>query len=241
MAAILCPACGAEMAGHRLEARLGRSVDVDLCPACQFMWFDRGESLQLSPAATLKLFRVVGEHGPRSRRPSPAEMPCPRCRVRLALAHDRQRNTPFQYWRCPAGHGRLTSFFDFLREKDFVRPLSKEQVEALRRNVQTLNCSNCGAPVDLGQRSSCEHCGSPLSMLDLEQAGRLVAQLREADRTDKPVDPTLPLDLIRARREVETAFAAIEGQPGWPSPPSGSDLVGQGLAALVRWLGKRVD
>lgn len=238
--ATLCPACGAAMAAHVFEARLGRSVEIDLCLPCQLFWFDRGESLQLSPSATLKLFRLVGEHGPRARRPSPGEMQCPRCRVRLALAHDRQRNTPFQYWRCPAGHGRLTSFFDFLREKDFVRPLSKEQVEELRRNVQTLNCSNCGAPIDLGKGSACEHCGSPLSMLDLEQAGRLVAQLREADRTDKPVDPTLPLEMIRARREVEQSFAAIEGQPGWPSPPSGSDLVGQGLAALLRWLGTSI-
>jgi hypothetical protein len=222
------------MAAHTFEARLGRSVAIDLCLECQLFWFDRGESLQLSPASTLRLFRLIGEHGAQSRRPLPAELPCPRCRGRLQLAYDRQRNTRFQYWRCGAGHGRLTSFFDFLREKDFVRPLSKEQVENLKRSVDAVNCSNCGGPVDLATGSACTHCGSPLSMLDLEQAGRLVAQLREADRTDRPVDPTLPLQMERARREVEAAFASFDKQAEWTLD------VGSGLAALARWLGKTV-
>jgi hypothetical protein len=220
------------MATHAFEARLGRSVSIDLCLECQFLWFDRGESIQLTPASTLKLFRIIGEHGAKGRRPSPAEMLCPRCDARLGLAHDRQRNTRFQYRRCPGGHGRLTSFFDFLREKDFVRPLSAEQVEAVRRSVDALNCSNCGAAVDLARGSACGHCGSPLSMLDLEQTGRLVAQLREADRTAKPLDPTLPLEMERARREVEAAFAAFQEEPEWTRD------VGAGLAALARWLGK---
>jgi hypothetical protein len=221
------------MAGHTFEARLGRSVAIDLCLACQFFWFDRGESVQLSPGSTLKLFRVIGESGASGRRPLPSEMGCPRCGARLGLAHDRQRNTRFQYWRCPAGHGRLTSFFDFLREKDFIRPLSREQVEELRRTVQTVNCSNCGAPIDLAVGSTCGHCGSPPSMLDLEQAGRLVAQLREADRPDKPVDPALPLEMARARRDVEAMFATFEKQPELTLD------VGAGISALARWLGKR--
>jgi hypothetical protein len=222
------------MAAHTFEARLGRSVSIDLCLECQFLWFDHGESIQLSPASTLKLFRTIGEHGASGRRPLPRDVACPRCEGRLALAHDRQRNTRFQYWRCPAGHGRLTSFFDFLREKDFIRPLSREQVEELRRRVDAVNCSNCGGPVDLAVGSACGHCASPLSMLDLEQAGRLVAQLREADRTGKPVDPTLPLDMERARRDVEAAFATFQNEPEWTLD------VGAGLAALARWLGKSV-
>jgi ribosomal protein S27AE len=219
------------MASHTFEARLGRSVAIDLCLECQLFWFDQGESIQLSPGSTLKLFRIIGEHGAKGRRPPPSETTCPRCRARLALAHDRQRNTQFQYWRCPAGHGRLTSFFDFLREKDFIRPLSREQIEALRSTVDTVSCSNCGAPVDLARGSACGHCGSALSMLDLEQAGRLVTQLRQADRTG-PVDPTLPLQMERARREVEATFASFQSQPEWTMN------VGAGLAALARWLSK---
>jgi hypothetical protein len=234
-----CPGCGRPLAEHTFEARLGRSVAIDLCLDCQFLWFDKGESVQLSPTATLKLFRMIGEHGARGRKPSAPELPCPRCAAPLVLAHDRQRNTAFQYRRCPADHGRLTSFFDFLREKDFVRPLSREQVEQLRASVDTVGCSNCGAPVDLGRGSSCSHCGSPLSMLDLQQAGRLVAQLRDADRTDKPVDPALPIEMARARRDVEAAFAKFEQQPEWTLDVARGGLVGAGLNALVRWLAKR--
>jgi hypothetical protein len=233
-----CPGCGAAMTAQTYEGRLGRSVALDLCLECQFLWFDHGESLQLSPASTLRLFRLIGEHGARKRGPSSNELRCPRCGTRLGLAHDRQRNTSFQYWRCPDRHGRLTTFFDFLREKDFIRPLSPAQVEELRRNVQTVNCSNCGAPVDLARGSVCGHCGSPLSMLDVRQTERLIARLREADRTDKPVDPTLPLQLARARREVETAFASFERQPGWFAEVSTAGVVGAGLAALARWLSK---
>jgi len=221
------------MEAHTFEARLGREVTIDLCFACQLFWFDKRESIQLSPSATLRLFRMIGEHGAKSRRPLPGETHCPRCQSRLGLAHDIQRNTRFQYWRCPAGHGRLTSFFDFLREKDFVRPMTREQIERLKASVDTVNCSNCGGPIDLMKGTSCAHCGSPLSMLDLEQAGRLVAQLREADRTGKPVDPALPLEMEKARREVEQAFARFEHQPG-------ADLdIGASLAALVSWFGKR--
>jgi ssDNA-binding Zn-finger/Zn-ribbon topoisomerase 1 len=229
-----CPACGAPMAGHSFEARLGRSVSIDLCPECQFLWFDQAESIQLSPASTLKLFRTIGEQAASGRRPPPPAMACPRCAAPLGLAHDRQRNTAFQYWRCPAGHGRLTSFFDFLREKDFIRPLSREQLDELRRSVGAVNCSNCGAPIDLAAGSSCAHCGSPPSMLDLRQAGRLVAQLQEADRGAAAVDPMLPLEMERARRNVEATFAAFERDPEWTLD------VGAGLAALARWLGRSV-
>jgi hypothetical protein len=86
----------------------------------------------------------------------------------------------FEYRRCPQGHGRLTSFFNFLREKDFVRPLSAAQLAELRKNVQSVNCSNCGRPSTWCNGSACGHCGSPLSMLDLGQAGALVTKLREA-------------------------------------------------------------
>ena len=138
--------------------------------------------------------------------------------------------------RCPKDHGRLITFVEFLREKDFIRPLSAQQIEELRRNVQIVNCSNCGAPIDLTNSSSCGHCGSPLSMLDMKRAGALVAELREADRPDRPIDPALPLRLARARREVEAAFASFERGPGWFDDVSQGGLVGAGLSALARWL-----
>jgi hypothetical protein len=235
-----CPGCGKPMAAQTLDGHLGRAVAIDLCLVCQVFWFDQRESLQLTPGSTLRLFRLIGEQAGAKRGPVAAEPRCPRCGSRLVATHDMQRNTPFQYWRCD-WHGRLITFFDFLREKNFIRPLSPEQVEELRRNVQTVNCSNCGAAIDLAHASTCGHCGSPLSMLDVQQTQQLVAQLQKADLSDKPVDPALPLQLERAKREVETAFAPFERGPGWFGDVSKSGLVGAGLAALARWLGKASD
>jgi hypothetical protein len=102
--------------------------------------------------------------------------------------------------------------------------------------VQTIHCSNCGAPIDLARGSACPHCRSPLSMLDMAQAGKVVEQLRRADRTGQPIDPALPLELARARREVEAAFSGVPDRRGWFADVSASGLVNAGLHALARLL-----
>jgi DNA-directed RNA polymerase subunit RPC12/RpoP len=227
------------METHTLDGHLGRPVTIDLCHACQAFWFDARESLSLTPGSTLTLFRIIGERAAHPHNTAESAK-CPTCRARLRRTHDMQRDTRFQYFACPNGHGRLTSFFDFLKEKNFIRPLSAEQIAELRRNVQTVNCSNCGAPVDLSKGHACDHCGSPLSMLDMKQAEALVAQLQKAeDRTRQPVDPSLPLELARARRDVELSFAKLEGQGTWFEPDSSNDLVAAGLNAIARWMKSR--
>ena len=147
-----------------------------------------------------------------------------------------QRSTRFEYFRCPNEHGRLTTFFDFLKEKDFIKPLTPPQIAELRKNIQSINCSNCGGPVDLARGSDCDHCGSPLSMLDMHQAERLIAQLRDADRSDTPIDPALPLALARARREAESAFEGLPGHKHWDNDTWSLGLVGAGLSDLIRLL-----
>lgn len=226
------------MSTHTFAGHLGRSVELDLCLGCHVFWFDQRESLQLTPGATLQLFRVIGEQTSKERRALAAVTKCPRCSSQLVVTHDRQRNVSFQYRRCPHGHGRLTTFFDFLREKHFVRPASPEQLAELRQNVQSVNCSNCGAPIDLATRSACEHCGSPLSVLDLKAAGALISQLQHADTPDRPIDPTLPLRLEQARREVDLAFSGPQSRNWFEVKPS-SDLVAAGLEMLNRWLRPR--
>jgi hypothetical protein len=147
-----------------------------------------------------------------------------------------QRTTKFEYLSCPNAHGRLTTFFDFLREKDFIRPLTPQQIEDLRTNVQSVNCANCGAPVDLTTRTACAHCGSPLSMLDVKQAEKLVAQLQKAeDRAHQPIDPTLPIELERVRRETDRTFATLGRDDLWFKDVSSTDLVGAGLSMVARW------
>jgi hypothetical protein len=220
-----------------LTAHLGRPVTVDLCQPCQSFWFDERESVSLTPGSTLALFRIIGERVARPRLGDADLAKCPRCHARLRLTHDMQRTTRFEYLRCPNEHGRLTSFFDFLREKDFIRPLTPQQLAELRQNVQSVNCSNCGGSVNLAEGDACAHCGTPLSMLDIAQAEKLVHQLQHAaDRTSGPVDPSLPLELARARREVEAAFAGTGTNAGWFESVSSEGLVSAGLTALARWL-----
>ena len=232
-----CPHCGAGMVEQTLDGHHGRPVLIDLCHPCQSFWFDSHESPSLTPGSTLALFRVIGEHIARPMRTRADLAKCPRCQARLRRTHDMQRTTRFEYLSCPHGHGRLTTFFDFLREKNFIRPLTPEQIAELRRNIQIVNCSNCGGPVDLTHHAACGHCGSPVSMLDMQQAEALVAQLRKADaRATQPVDPALPLEMARARREVEQAFAGVQGDALWWRDVTSSGLVAAGLGAVARWL-----
>jgi len=225
------------MQEQTLDGHMGRSIAIDICHLCQSFWFDTHESVNLTPGSTLQLFKLIGEHITRSQRTNTDLSKCPRCKAHLRRSHDMQRTTRFEYLSCPNGHGRLTTFFDFLREKDFIRPLTPQQIADLRRNVQTVNCANCGAPVDLTTGTMCAHCGTALSMLDLAQAERLVAQLQKADaRAHQPIDPALPIELARARRETELAFSTLEGGDQWYIDVTSLDLVGAGLKAVFRLL-----
>jgi len=221
------------------DGHLGRSVVIDICHSCQCFWFDTRESVSLTPGSTLALFRVIGEKLTRPQHSNAEVARCPRCKGRLRRTQDMQRATRFEYLNCPNGHGRLISFFDFLREKDFIRPLTPQQIAQLRENVGSVNCANCGGPVDLSKSAACSHCGTPLSMLDMKQAEKLVAQLQKAEaRASQPVDPTLPIELLRARRETERAFAGIHDDDLWFKDVASTDLLGASLTAVARWLKK---
>jgi len=224
-----------------MDAHLSALVGVDLCASCHGFWFDKYESLKLSAGSTLKLIKLIGEHTAAGK-PQPSSKPqCPRCAVPLVLTNDMQRSTRFRYFRCQKGHGRFIGYFDFLREKNFIRALSQEQIRELRRNVQILNCSNCAAPIDLTKTSACEHCGSPLSMLDMSQPQELLKELEQAAQP-KPISPSLPYDLAMAKRDMERMFGPRQpGEPDLWGAPSSPGLVEAGLSALVRWLKTDLD
>jgi len=225
--AIACPGCSLPMAQLSVDAHYGRTVSLDLCHACGAFWFDVNESLALTPGAVLKLFVVIAErHG--ERRPPSGSSTCPRCRRTLALTFDMQRNVHFTYWRCPAEHGRFTSFAEFLREKDFVRPLSGPELDQLRANVKMIHCSSCGAPIDLERTSTCGYCRAPVSVLDAHQVETVVAQLKRDDVDRKTVDPTLPMRLMADRLHVERLFKDLDRSPG---------LIEAGLAGVAELLG----
>lgn len=232
-----CPSCGRPMDTLSLDGHNGIAVEIDLCGGCQAFWFDQHESLQLSPGSTLKLFGIIGGHATAPKPRMGDLLRCPRCRARLEAVQDMQRSTPFRYWRCDSGHGRFISFFEFLREKDFIRQLTPAQVQELRQNIQSVNCSNCGAPIDLARGSVCSHCGSPVAMLDMSHAGQLVDQLRRAAEP-RPIDPGLALDLELARRQVDASFAAMGADEKWMAQVSAFGLVEAGLNAVAGWFKK---
>jgi hypothetical protein len=224
------------MTAMKLDAHLSAPVEIDVCTACQAFWFDKYESLKLSPASTLQLMKLIGEHSA----PAiafPETLNCPRCGESLRLTNDLQRSTRFTYWRCVREHGRFIRFFEFLREKNFIRQLSRREIDELRQNVQVLNCSNCGAPIDLAVASACAHCKSPVSILDMKQPQQLLEQLRRAAEP-APVDPALPLELARARRSVEIALGPADSRAEWWTDVSATGLVQAGLSAVARWLRK---
>src|SRR3954468_17529697 len=85
---MLCPRCHAGMEGEVLDARLGTTVSIDVCRSCQVLWFDSHEDLQLAPASTLKLFRMIAKHADAPAATAPgteasAEPACPWCDLRL--------------------------------------------------------------------------------------------------------------------------------------------------------------
>src|SRR5262245_30138790 len=231
-----CPNCSGPMNSMVLEDRMGMPVDIDVCAGCHAFWFDKYESLKLAPASVLKLMKFIGENSA-GKTPFAQTMSCPRCRVPLRMTNDMQRSTRFSYFRCPNDHGRFIRFFEFLREKDFIRPLSAEQIAELRQNVQTVNCSSCGAAIDLTTGSICTHCGSPLSMLDMKQSQRLLDQLTQAAQP-KTADPMLPLKLEMAKREVELWAGPESHADLWRELGTASGLVEAGLSVVARWLNK---
>jgi len=218
---IRCPGCGNAMQRLTVEGVLGRQIDVDLCMQCRAFWFDPYETLHLTPASTLKIFSIIAEKSGDATSSFPTECYCPKCGARLHLAHDRQRNTPFQYWRCEREHGRFTPFVDFLREKDFIRPLSPEQLAELRANVQVVNCSNCGAAIDLAHDSVCSHCGSPISVIDVKK----MVELAKGVATPQAAAAPPPIVFFPQARDDRASF----------------NLVDEGLRAISGWLANLLD
>ena len=222
------------------ERFYGRRVEIDLCRPCQAFWFDDQELLQLTPGATLELLSVIQDGDGAPRHPLGSEAACPRCDARLVETHDRQRETRFSYARCPEGHGRFLTFYQFLQAKNFVRALSGREIGELRKTIRQVHCSNCGAPVDVQVGARCGFCRSPLAILDPDQVRKAVAGLERGEQQRRAVDPALPLRLAAAKRKTEWAWADIPGGQDWPTllREEGSDLVQVGLRALAGWLSR---
>ena len=191
------------MAPLDLDRKPSGKLTVDLCGACQAIWFDSFESVQLTPGATLDLFRAVHAAKPETPRALSQQLSCPRCETLLALTHDLQHTTRFTYYRCRYGHGRFTPFFQFLREKNFVRPLAHAELERLKASVRTIRCASCGAPVDIERSTVCRYCQAPIVALDPDAVEKALHELDEAEHQRVTPDPDRIGDSIVALARLD--------------------------------------
>lgn len=209
-----------------LSNRLGGPVDIDVCWPCHVIWFDHLESTSLAPAAVIDLFKRIHAARDLGRNTVSMTPACPICARGLSATSDLTRAGRFTYQRCPSGHGRLISFVQFLREKQFVRTLQPAELARLKLTVRQIRCSSCGGPVDLTSDSACTHCGSAVSVLDEEAVTKALAGLEQANaRQQAAPDPQKMADAIlethRPPRKAET--------PWWNEPVRH----GGGIADLV--------
>lgn len=229
MAALTCPACSGTMTTRSLARDPLAPLPVDTCDACQALWLDATESQQMTPGAVLSMFRVIAAAKPAERRAYPALLPCPRCTTPLSLTQDIQHTTRFTYYRCRYDHGRFTPYVQFLREKNFIRPLDESEIARLRAVVTTVRCVSCGGPVPLDRSAVCPYCGAPVMLLDPNALEHAVERLQtqEAKRT-APAAPSGDAVIAIANVERELAKARREDA----GATGGVDLVMLGFRAL---------
>ncbi len=192
------------MVEETYDANYGGRATIDVCHACNGMWFDGKESLQLTPGATLQLFRSA--HA-RTARPMAQDGShrCPRCAAPLVTVHDQVKGTRYTSDRCDE-HGRFETFFQFLREKALVRQPTAQELQKLRDSVKQIACSNCGAPISIATESTCTHCRAPVCILGGEKLEATLARLQEAEARRTTVDPTVAARLIMDKLDVNAMW-----------------------------------
>ena len=178
------------------------------------------------------MFKALDTNRAASRTPLPELLDCPRCSLRLTLTQDLQRTTRFRYYRCTFGHGRLTPFVQFLLEKNFVRPLSGAELATLKARVRTVQCSNCGAPVDLQRDTACSYCHSPIAILDPDAVTKALKDLTLAEVKSKTIDVDQLADALTMRPPPPEPGAYTRGVYYQDASIAG-DLVAAGISIIA--------
>ena len=236
-----CPSCRSAMEVHVLpgvNGVHGGVVELDLCFACQGMWFDPQENLKLSPAAVAELFKLLHDHRDTHRQPLAAPLGCPHCKMALTQGFDVVRSGRYITHRCANGHGRFSAFSSFMIEKGFVRQLTRPEIDDIAQRVAVIHCTGCGAPVNLRKDHACPHCRSAFSLLDpkaVEKAlqGYAKASTASADTPNKVHDVVDAL--IALERDRERAKRTDQAQTGrllTRDVDDGVDLLAVGVAMV---------
>jgi hypothetical protein len=231
---------------HHFSTRLGGRMELDICFACQGLWFDRNENLQLASASVVDLFKLLHEHRIDEHNSIAKQMACPRCKGGLQQGFDVVRSGRYMTYRCTAQHGRFSTFAAFMVEKGFARQLSPAEVKELGARIQAIHCNSCGAAVDIRKDAACPYCRTAFSLLDPQAVAQA---LQEHSRRAGPISTNAPqghitveavadamMDLERERRN-----AARTAHQLWSRPASGSndlmgDLLGAGIVLVWKML-----
>ena len=172
-----CTNCSAKMMLYSLPGHYSGAVEIDVCMDCNAIWFDQGESTQLSPDGTVALFQLIQQRGGTATSAASKfgeGLRCVTCGDGMQITNDQVKGTRFAYQACRKGHGRLTTFYNFLAEKQFVRELTQAERAKLAATVQQVRCSGCGAAVNIGKVDACEYCRAPVSVFDRDAAKKAV-------------------------------------------------------------------
>ncbi len=223
-----CPGCGQRMQPLVLDRKPLGTLAIDLCGACQALWFDAFESVQLTPGAVIALFAAIHDSRTAARGPLGGRLPCPRCREPLALTQDQTNAGRFSYYRCLHRHGRFTPFFQFLREKAFIRTLPDAELARLKAHVRVIHCSACGAPVDLERHTTCTYCHAPIAVLDPDAVSHALASYRAAETRRTTVDAVALVDGLLQAQGTHRGGGERQGVDS----AGGVDLVALGLDVL---------
>jgi len=208
-----------------------RPIEIEACASCNLFWFDHQENVRLSRQGVLDLFRFISSTAAGPRTPLASTFRCPRCSVGLAFSHDLQRTTRFTYWRCPRDGGQLITFQQFLRQKNFVRTPSPQELVRLRETVRQISCSQCGAPVDLATDSACTHCGAPIALIDPEGVAKALQELA-TERSGAAPDERDSMRAALTDAQVNAIFELERMREG----EAERDLLAIGLAAVGDWV-----
>ncbi|HEY4138218.1 MAG TPA: hypothetical protein VGN65_07190, partial [Casimicrobiaceae bacterium] len=126
-----------------------------------------------------------------------------------------------------------TPFFQFLREKNFVRPLDPAELARLKESVRTIRCASCGAPVDIERSTACAYCHAPIMALDPDAVEKTLRELAVSEQKRMTPDPDKIGDGVVALARLESEMARARQQD---RAQIGVDLVGVGLSALATFL-----
>ena len=237
-----CPSCRQPMEAHRFTSNQGHTLELDICFACQGLWFDRHENLKLSPQSVVELFRLLHEHRTDQHQPLAESMACPRCNTSLAKGFDVVRSGRYITYRCAGQHGRFSTFSSFMVEKGFVRHMTRPEIDDLAQKVGAIYCTSCGAPVDIRKDHACPYCKAAFSLIDPNAVARALEGYAQASAKAKAGaahastldigDALVALERDRSKAERERQKRTFSTSADVSDAPFTGDLLVAGVALV---------